>query len=54
MLAGSWWKSENKDLIFKAISLAGGTPFLGHSAIKKTVRALRKSRVTCIEGYAQV
>ncbi|MGI6642898.1 MAG: Rossmann-like domain-containing protein [Bacillota bacterium] len=45
VLAGSWWKSENKDLIFKAISLAGGTPFLGHSAIKKTVRVSKE--VSC-------
>lgn len=38
VLAGSWWKHENKRRIFKEISLAAGVPALSHSVIKKAVR----------------
>ena len=38
VLAGSWWKSEHKEDIFKIISLAGGMRDLGPYAIKKSVK----------------
>ncbi len=38
MLAGSWWKSEHKEAIFKNISLASGISKLSAYAIKKTVK----------------
>lgn len=38
VLAGSWWKSEYKNEIFKVISLAGGIRQLSSYSIKKTVR----------------
>ncbi len=37
VLAGSWWKSEHKEEIFKRISLASGIRMLSPYAIKKTV-----------------
>jgi len=39
VLAGSWWKSEHKDAIFRSISLACGISDLGAYSIKKAVRA---------------
>ena len=39
VLAGSWWDSNNKDKIFKIISLAGGISQLAGYSIKKTVRS---------------
>lgn len=38
VLAGSWWNSERKADIFKAISLAGGIRQLSDYSIKKNVR----------------
>lgn len=38
VLAGSWWKSENKEEIFRNISLACGISALGAYSIKKSVR----------------
>lgn len=38
VLAGSWWKNEHKEAIFKKISLAGGMKDLGPYAIKKSVK----------------
>ncbi len=38
MLAGSWWKSEHKEAIFKNISLASGIRMISAYAIKKTVK----------------
>lgn len=38
VLAGSWWKSENKADIFRNITLACGISALGDYAIKKSVR----------------
>jgi len=37
ILAGSWWKSEHKEDIFKKISLASGIHMISSYAIKKTV-----------------
>ncbi len=38
VLAGSFWKSEYKKEIFRAISLAGGTKNLGKYSVKKYLR----------------
>lgn len=38
VLAGSWWKSEHKESIFKKISLACGIKELGPYSLKKAVR----------------
>lgn len=38
VLAGSWWKNQHKDTIFKKISLASGISELREFAIKKSVR----------------
>ncbi len=38
VLAGSWWKSECKEVIFKKISLACGIRELGPFSLKKSVR----------------
>ncbi len=35
-LAGSWWKNENKNELFKAISLGCGIGYIGNYMIKKT------------------
>jgi len=37
ILAGSWWKNEHKESIFKKISLASGIHIISSYAIKKTV-----------------
>ena len=38
VLAGSWWKNEHKDRIFRLISQAAGIQALGSEMIKKNVR----------------
>lgn len=38
VLAGSWWNSDDKNDIFKVISLAGGISHLSKYSLKKTIR----------------
>lgn len=38
ILAGSWWKKEDKQTLFRLISQAAGIQALGSSMLKKTVR----------------
>ena len=37
VLAGSWWGNDNKEELFKLISIAGGITHVGKFMIKKTV-----------------
>ena len=38
VLAGSWWREEDKEILFRNISLAAGMQTLGKYMIKKSVR----------------